>query len=187
MLELAKNPNEQEKLRAAMDRHKQENNAGDDGGSVDIKQCPRVKHVARETLRLHTAAALGSARETSRDLVVTNSGTTSDEKVHWVIPKGSYCSVVLYALLRNHYIFGSDADEFVPSRWDNPTEDMLKAYIPFAIGKRNCQGMALAYLELHSVIARLTSLYEMKVVDEGTPHYLITLRPDRSKLLFKKL
>ena len=194
MLELAKNPQEQSELRTQLDQY------ADDG--EDLKQCPHLKRVTREVLRLHPAAALGSTRIAAKDIKVPKappfdckiSDSVSNDKTdendsnnHWIIPKGSYCSVVYYMILRNHHIFGDNADEFVPSRWECPSDEMLKAYLPFAAGKRNCQGMALAYLELNAVVARLVSSYTLELVEEGEPCFMIALRPNGSKILLKKI
>lgn len=192
MLELAKNPQEQSELRAKLQKHA--------ANGVDLKQCPQLKQVTREVLRLHPAAALGSTRIAAQDIKVpkkppfdcsrsdsSDKTDTDDSNAYWTIPKGSYCSVVYYMILRNHHIFGDNADEFVPSRWESPSDEMLKAYLPFAAGKRNCQGMALAYLELNAVVARLLSSYSLQVVEEGEPCYMIALRPRGSKILLKKI
>jgi cytochrome P450 len=64
---------------------------------------------------------------------------------------------------------------------------MLKAYLPFAAGKRNCQGMALAYLELHYIIARLTSRYKFTIENDGHPSYLVTLRPEGYTIIVEPL
>ena len=89
-------------------------------------------------------------------------------------------------LLRNHNIF-YDADKFDPSRWENPTDEMQKAFLPFAVGKRNCQGQALANLELNTFVGRLLQSYRLEVVDEGEPHYMVSLRPKGSRLRLTKL
>lgn len=187
MLELAKNPDEQSKLRAALNDYVTQhatNGNKENQETPDIKLCPQLKYVTREVLRLHTPAALGSSRYTAQDIPVTNA--SSSNKKQMIIPKGSICSIIYYIILRNHKIF-VEPDKFVPSRWENPTQDMNKAYLPFASGKRNCQGMALAYLELNTVVARLTQSYKIEVEDEGEEYYMVALRPKGSKLLLKKL
>jgi cytochrome P450 len=57
-------------------------------------------------------------------------------------------------------------DEFLPSRWDNATPAMLKAYQPFSIGRRNCMGMSLAQLETQTVVVKLIKDYEFHLQDE---------------------
>jgi cytochrome P450 len=182
MLELARNPKEQTKLRAALNDHVK-------NMVTDIKYCPELKHVTREVLRLHTPAALGSVRQIAEDITYTPPNTTksnANNQKQIFIPKGSYCSVILYVLLRNHHIF-ENPDDFFPSRWETPTEEMQRAFLPFALGRRNCQGQALANLELNTVVARLVQKYKMRVEEEGEASYMITLRPKGSKLRLTKL
>jgi cytochrome P450 len=91
-----------------------------------------------------------------------------------------------YVLMRNHNIF-QNPDSFNPSRWERPTDQMLRAYLPFAAGKRNCQGQALATMELNSVVARVVRAYKLEVVEEGAPYYMIALSPKGSKILVSKI
>lgn len=178
MLELAQNPKEQVNLRKSLDEFKKS------GDSPDMKLCPQVKMVTREVLRLHPAGALGSTRVIASAIEVKN---PVDKTESWTIPRGSFCQILSYVVLRNHHVFGDDVDNFVPSRWESPTENMLKAYLPFAAGKRNCQGMALAYLELHAIISRIAVKYELEVENEGTSEYMVTLRPEGSTIFVKRL
>jgi cytochrome P450 len=103
-----------------------------------------------------------------------------------MIPKGSWCMVHFYSLFRNHTVF-ENPDSFCPSRWENPSEESLRAVVPFALGRRNCQGQALAKTELNTAVARLCSSYSFDVVEEGAPDFIITLKPKGSKLAVKRL
>jgi cytochrome P450 len=103
-----------------------------------------------------------------------------------MIPKGSLCVLFFYVLFRNHTVF-ENPDSFCPSRWENPSEESLRAFVPFAAGRRNCQGQALANTELNAVVARLCSSYSFDVVEEGISDFMITMRPKGSKLAVKRL
>jgi cytochrome P450 len=73
MLELARHPKEQTKLRKALSDFQaataRDKNSGNNNSKErtaldennNILQCPELKHVTREVLRLHTAAAFGSS------------------------------------------------------------------------------------------------------------------------------
>lgn len=184
MLELAKNPKEQNYLRQSLQDFKNSANSKCNGETTNLKQCPHVKMVTREVLRLHPAGALGSIRLIPKEIQLTNPDNKNET---WIIPKGSFCNVMSYVVLRNHKVFGDNVDNFVPSRWESPTEDMLKAYLPFSAGTRKCQGMALAYLELHAIVARLTANYLLEVENEGRSSYMVTMRPEGSTIFVKKL
>jgi cytochrome P450 len=176
ILELARNPNEQTKLRAALKEHDAQ--ITNDEEKPDFRLCPQLKNVTREALRLHAPAALGSVRIVAEDIAIPNTNQ--------IIPKGAICSMILYVILRNHNIF-QNPDSFDPSRWEKPTEQMQRAYLPFATGKRNCQGQALATFELSSVVARVVRAYKLEVVKEGAPYYMITLNLSGSQILVTRL
>jgi cytochrome P450 len=83
-----------------------------------------------------------------------------------VIPAGTTVGVNPYCLMHNEEYFPAPF-EFRPERWlepshgetESPEADearavMRKAFIPFALGDRNCLGKTLAYSELSMVIAK---------------------------------
>jgi hypothetical protein len=44
-------------------------------------------------------------------------------------------------------IYNDNVDTFCPSRWKNPTKEMLDAFLPFSLGKHNCIGQSLAKMQ----------------------------------------
>ncbi len=57
-------------------------------------------------------------------------------------PPGTVMSVPSYTIHHSKEIWGDDADEFVPERWDKDrlTERQEGAFIPFSYGPRSCVG-----------------------------------------------
>jgi cytochrome P450 len=53
---------------------------------------------------------------------------------------------------------------------------MMQSFLPFASGRRNCQGQAFANAEMHMILARLIDKYEFSVVDKGKIEYNVVLR-----------
>jgi cytochrome P450 len=143
----------------------------------EARNCAALKNVIREGMRLHPAAALGSLRETSRDIPVPGSNL--------IVPAKSWCFVPFYVVQRNGDVY-EDPDSFLPERWTNPSEDALKAYIPFSAGRRGCQGQALANAELTVILAQLCSRYEFWVEDEGEAQWCVTLKALGTKLRAKR-
>ena len=122
------------------------------------RSCLAVKNAIKETLRLHPAAACGSMRKIQRAMSIEGSP--------YVIPSGSRVISNFYSIHRNPDVY-TKPDDFSPDRWVNATDRMMKAYMPFAQGKRNCQGQALAYTEMEIIVARVLERFEFSIHEEG--------------------
>jgi cytochrome P450 len=167
MLQLAKHPKEQQVLRESLRSM----------SSDEWSQSPALRNVVKEGIRMYPVSAGGAGRLTGRDF------TTKDG---YLLPKGSAVIVSFMNLLRDESVF-PDADSFSPSRWDNPTDAMNKSYLPFACGKQNCVGQSLANAEIHCMIPRIISEFELEVVDEGKSAFSLTLKPVGTLLRAKKI
>ncbi|KAI9815253.1 MAG: hypothetical protein M1827_002733 [Pycnora praestabilis] len=84
---------------------------------------------------------------------VLPSGGGPDGKKPIFVPQGTQVSVNFGAMQRDKDIWGEDADEFRPERW----EDMKTGwhYIPFSGGPRICPGQQIALTECAYVLVRL--------------------------------
>ena len=162
LLELARNPQEQEAL--YKDLVKQQ--AGESESSVVLK------NVVRETLRLHPAPAVASVRKVAKDVPCGD----------FVIPAGSSVCISSFLIHRNEHVF-DDPDSFCPNRWIDPNPQQLAAFVPFGLGRRSCLGRALANAELFVILARLCLKYDFTVVDEGEYDYVITHKTVGMRLL----
>jgi cytochrome P450 len=157
-LELAKNSSEQTRLRDALKELKR-----DEWSSSDV-----LRKILQEGLRIHPVAASVVARQTGRDFVTSRDA--------FYLPKGSVVFLPVYLLHRNHHSF-DDADQFRPSRWDDPSDAMKDGFMPFAAGRHNCVGQALANAELHCIIARIIQDYEFTIHEEGEAENYLVLKP----------
>ncbi|CRL06511.1 CLUMA_CG019525, isoform A [Clunio marinus] len=63
-----------------------------------------------------------------------------------LIPKGTHIIIPIYEIHRDKKIWGGDADEFKPERFEPERMKNIPAhaYMPFALGPRNCIGMNYA-------------------------------------------
>lgn len=172
LLELARNPQEQIKLRKAIQDWVQDESKG------DARNCPQVKFVTKESLRLNPPAPIGGYRLAGEDFQYPHKDM--------MIPKGTMCGIAIYALMRHESVF-ENPDSFVPSRWENPSEESMKAYMPFLVGRRNCIGQALANAELTGVISRLCADYEFDIACDGDSHFAVTMKPLGSLLNVKRV
>lgn len=96
----------------------------------DLQNLPYLNNVINESLRLYSAAPSTLPR------VVPPGGVEIGK--HW-LKQGTTVSAQPFTVHRDHRIF-PNPDEFIPSRWDLPTEDMKDAFMPFGRGPR---GMTL--------------------------------------------
>jgi cytochrome P450 len=165
--ELAKNPKEQQKLRDSLLLIQR-----DDWG-----QSETLRNIVMEGMRLHPAAALGSARHIGRDI-------RSDDG--FVLPKGSIVTIPIILATRNENVF-KNADSFIPSRWDEATKEMYCSLFPFAAGKQNCVGQSLAKVEIYSLIPQICSKFELELENEGSTEFFLTLKPVKTMMKAKKL
>jgi cytochrome P450 len=135
-----------------------------------------VRNVIRETLRLYPPGPTGTPRILGRDY-----------SYHGLsMPKGSIVTIPPYVMHRDPDYF-EKPDEFLPSRWDNPTPDMLSAYQPFSIGRRNCMGMSLAYLEAQIVIVKLIKDYEFHLQGDCDCRFNFVLFPHNLKIMPRRV
>eukprot|EP00578_Thalassiosira_sp_NH16_P011618 CAMPEP_0181122776 /NCGR_PEP_ID=MMETSP1071-20121207/25506_1 /TAXON_ID=35127 /ORGANISM="Thalassiosira sp., Strain NH16" /LENGTH=475 /DNA_ID=CAMNT_0023207793 /DNA_START=27 /DNA_END=1454 /DNA_ORIENTATION=+ len=165
LIELAKRPDEQTKLRESLSRLSPEN----------WSSCEQLKRVVKESMRLKPVGR--SVRESGSDVM------TSKKEV---IPKGSFCQLNFAVLFRNPDIF-DDPDSFEPSRWENPTKEMMDAVTPFSLGKQNCVGQSLAKVEMFGIIARICSEFELTLECEGILDFSLTVKPVGTRLIARKV
>lgn len=120
MWHLAKNPQEQEKLRTSIFKNGPEN--------IYSTWC------INETLRLMTPSLLGARRTLSEDIQFR--GKT--------LRRG--CTLVpnMYAIHRSTLLWGPDADQFRPDRFSELGSKQKAKFMPFGIGSRACLGQDMS-------------------------------------------
>ena len=167
LLELAKNPPLQNWLREELLKLP----------SVDRRHATALKHVIKESMRLHITSPVGALRRLSEDLILED-GT--------LLPAKAVLIIATYAIHRDESVF-EKADAFVPRRWEDATPEMQKSWIGFSLGRRSCLGQALAKAELSVVLAKLCCNYEWSVIEEGRGETSVTLKPVGAILKAKKV
>jgi cytochrome P450 len=93
----------------------------------DLKALPLLNNIINETLRLYTPTSSALPRE-----VPTGGATLAG---HW-IPEGTTVACQAYSLHRDPSIW-PDPETYNPSRWEDPTKEMLSAFMPFGAGARS--------------------------------------------------
>jgi cytochrome P450 len=166
LLELARNPMQMTKLRESLSNAPPE----------DWSRSEVLRIIVKEGLRLHPVISSGSVRTIGRDI---------ETKTSMLLPKGSIIFMPFIMLLRNPIIFENE-NTFQPSRWEKPSKEMADAFLPFSLGKQNCIGQSLANAELHCIVARICAEFDLKVKEEGTVDYFLTLKPAGARLIARK-
>jgi len=96
-----------------------------------IKNLPYLENVINETHRIHSTLGQGLPR------IVGKNGLTICGRF---FPPGTVVSVPSYTIHHDKEIWGEDALEFRPERFETLTPRQKDAFIPFSIGPRACIG-----------------------------------------------
>ncbi|KAL4874839.1 cytochrome P450 [Aspergillus karnatakaensis] len=111
-------------------------------------------------LRLYPSVPVNSRAATKTTTLPKGGGPTGTAPI--LVRKGEAVGYCVYAMHRRKDIYGADADEFRPERWEN---DALKnvgwGYLPFNGGPRICLGQEFALLEAGYTIVRLLQTFEV--------------------------
>jgi cytochrome P450 len=85
------------------------------------------------------------------------------------IPKGTTVVPMPSVISFNPLIWGDDAEEFDPDRWDRlsgPATDPY-AWAAFGHGPRACIGKALALLNFKTIVIELVTRFDFEAVNKG--------------------
>lgn len=107
------------------------------------------------------------------------------------VKKGTQISIPIFALHRDKEVFGDDAEEFNPSRFEGEDGKKLADHIAFqgfGGGPRICIGKRFALTEIKITVAKILANYELADPSEidflpGSP---FILKFDETKMRFKK-
>lgn len=144
----------------------------------DINSLPLLNNVVRETLRL--IPPVPNTSRITRVPVVLGS---------YVLPKGT--TIFLSPIVTHHskYIWGDDAEEFSPNRWESDRIGNAYEYMPFLAGGRQCIGIKFALMEfkiLLAILIRNIQFFE-KPGFKVTKQQQLTLRPEPNMVVLAKI
>jgi len=143
ILLLARDPAQYKKLRDIItSQFGTEDNPTTELTFSSLKSCKHLTHVLYETLRLYPLVPL-NGRKAVRDTVLP-SGGGKDGKQPIAIMKGEELGYSVYVMQRRHDIWGEDADEFRPERWEG--RKLGWEFVPFSGGPRVCLGRESSFL-----------------------------------------
>ncbi|KAF9528519.1 cytochrome P450 [Crepidotus variabilis] len=178
MLELAKNPEIQNKLRdeiRSIERSIQ-TRGGSHFTANDLDNMPYLAAVIKESMRFHPAlhqnyrqTASNDVFPLSRPIRLTNGKLVNELPV----PQGTKLIVSIAAYNRNTEVFGDDADVFNPDRWlrdsSNKKTPGLGVYsnlLTFAGGIRACIGWRFAVYEVFALTVEIINNFQLDVTPD---------------------
>jgi len=144
---LAINPHLQDRLREEVKRV-----FPGDINPEGLKDLTYTLNVINEVLRLHPPVP------------VLNRRTSEDMKLgDYNIPKDTSIEIFNYGIQRDSDIWGEDANEFNPDRFDNLTKDQAIALMPFGGGPRICIGNTFSLYEQKIFLAKLFRKFKVSL------------------------
>lgn len=174
---LASHPDVLQKMRAEI----LENfGTAEEGRQITFEMLRRsryLNHVINEVLRLAPIVPF-NLRTAVRDTILPRgTGPNGDQPLF--VPKGMVVAYSPFIMHRDEKLWGKDASEFDPSRWEGRVPSNHWAFLPFNGGPRICLGQQFALSEIALTMVRLFQRFETleKGPDfsEKTPKWANTL------------
>ncbi|KAL1305727.1 hypothetical protein AAFC00_007313 [Neodothiora populina] len=122
-----------------------------------VRDLSYLDNVIKETMRIHSTSSLGLPR-------VVPPGGANVLGRHF--PADIVLSVPSYTIHHSKEIWGPDAEEFRPERWEKVTEAQKAAFIPFSYGPRACVGRNVAEMELALIVSTVFHNYEFELYQD---------------------
>ncbi|KAM0714911.1 hypothetical protein Q7P37_009376 [Cladosporium fusiforme] len=118
---------------------------------AQLKSCRPLQHFIQEVLRLHPTVPINNRMATKDTTLPVGGG--SDKRSPIAVKAGQTVVFSVYVMHRRKDLWGEDALEFRPSRW----EERVPAWqwLPFSGGPRVCLGMQFALTEAAFLLVRL--------------------------------
>ncbi|KAJ6533380.1 cytochrome P450 [Mycena vulgaris] len=141
----------------------------------DLNNLPYLDCVVREVLRLHAPVPIIPRTALSDDVLpfgvpfVDGNGTVHDALR--CDPAGTTILIPIGELNRDLKIWGPDAKEFIPERWESPITNTIPGVwghmLTFLGGTRNCIGYRFSLVEMKALLFALVRDLEFELAVPG--------------------
>jgi cytochrome P450 len=121
-----------------------------------LKSCNYLQWILNETLRLYPVVPVDGRRALKDTTLPVGGGPDGTAPVY--IKEGMQIDYSVYCMHRRTDLWGADAEEFRPERWNGRKSGW--EYLPFNGGPRICIGQQFALTEAGYVIVRLVQRFE---------------------------
>lgn len=129
----------------------------------DLKKMPYLSNVLKETLRLYPSVPVNTRTAHRTTVLPTGGGPDGSSPV--IIRKGENVAFCIYAMHRREDLYGKDAEDFRPERWDESLplfkdeNNAAWGYLPFNGGPRVCLGQDFALVEASYTVVRILQAF----------------------------
>ncbi|KIX03199.1 uncharacterized protein Z518_06751 [Rhinocladiella mackenziei CBS 650.93] len=130
-----------------------------------LKDCSYLQWTLNETLRLYPSVPFNSRRCIKDTTLPLGGGSDGLSPVF--VRRGEEVNYSVHLMHRRKDIWGPDADDFRPDRWQNRKPIHAFEYLPFNAGPRICLGQQFALTEAGYVVVRLVQRFEAVQAQEG--------------------
>lgn len=131
-----------------------------------LKKLPLLQNIINETFRLNPGVTTNERVALHDTILPTGGGASCASPVF--IRKGDLATISFYTLQRRKDIWGADAEEWKPERWEGEGVKVPPwTNLPFGGGPRICPGQELGLMQIAFAIAR--SVREIVGIERRDP------------------